>query len=741
VPSEPMETILDAGSFLALAETRSALIALVQGDKIVYMNPAGCEMMGRPREEIVGRNFWDFVHPDSQEEVKTRGRARQAGAVLPRRVEDRLVRPDGQDVWMDYTIDVMQVGGKPTTLVNGFDVTENRRMQAQLRQSEERFRAAFHNASIGKCITSLELGLMQVNPAFCRMVGYTETELLAMDRAILAITHPEDRDSGRESVAAMLAGQERSMHLVKRYLHKQGHVVWGVLTTTLVRDPQGEALYFVSEVEDITERKRADEALRRSEERFRRLFRDCPVTMCTVDENNRIRDVNDCWTATFGYTREEVIGQRGLDFVAPEDRARLEGNGPGQWPAWVTTMRDQPVQGLRKDGTLVDLLVTTVPEQDEHGRILGLICVSIDVTVLRENEARYRTLVECAPEAIVVANAETRRFVDANACAEGLFGMTREQLLTRDVLDTSPPMQANGRTSADYAAEVIGRALAGENPVFEWTHIGEGGCEVPCRIHLSRLPAAGRNLVRATITDISGEKRLQEQMRHQEKMAAMGLLAAGVAHEIGNPLLALSMAAQSLERKSNDPYAQRKLGLIREHIDRIARIVRQMNDLARPQRAERSRTDLNRTLERAIEVARFDRRASGVEVRLELGAIPLVVAAEDQLTQVCLNLALNAFDALSGNPPGRERVLTVATQVEGARVRVIFDDTGPGVPAEHQARLFQPFFTTKQSGKGTGLGLPVSHRIVQEHGGTLSFENRAGGGARFTFDIPLTSPS
>src|SRR5262249_55626297 len=162
--------------------------------------------------------------------------------------------------------------------------------------------------------------------------------------------------------------------------------------------------------------------------------------------------------------------------------------------------------------------------------------------------------------------------------------------------------------------------------------------------------------------------------------------------------------------KTNDEYSQRKLTLIREHIDRITRIVRQMNDLARPQNAARTRTDLNRTLERAIEVARFDRRAAGVRVELALGQVPLVVAVEDQLTQVFLNLPLNAFDAMSANPTGRDRVLTVGSRLEGDAVRVTFADTGPGIPAEHQARLFQPFFTTKQPGKGTGLGLTVSHR-------------------------------
>lgn len=991
----PMPT--EPPAFLALAETISSLIALIQGDKIVYVNPAGRAILGYPPDAIIGRDFWDFVHPDSRAAAQARGRARQQGIPQPKRFLERLATGDGREVWMDYSIDVLLLDGQTTTLVTGHDVTERKRVEDALRESEERFRAAFHSASIGKAISSCDLRILQVNDVMCRTTGYSREELLAMDQPIARLTHPDDLDVGMEGVRAMLAGERQTTRHLKRYLHKQGHTIWGDLTASIVRDAQGAPLYFVIEVEDVTERKRmedalrsseerfraafdnasiakaitspdmrllqvnasfcrmlgyareellametpiqrithpedhdvgrdeilamlrgerdsmrilkryvhkdgrtvwgmltttivrgekrvplyfvtevediterkaaedalrsseqrfrnlgtqapvmmvgmdregriqsvsnywlermgyahdevigrlgadfitlnshlallrafearqrtndtavrnvplqsirkdgslmdviltavvefddqgeprgvitvgldvselnrADEALRRSEERFRGLFQTSPVMMCTVDAQNRIRDVNDCWTEAFGFTREEAVGRNGFDFLSPDSRRRMEGTQPGEPAPWVASMRNQPVQGVRKDGSLLDLIVTTVPELDERGETCGLICVSMDVTALRENELRYRALVEWAPEAIIVADADSRMFVDANANAEALFGMPREELLAQDVLATSPPMQANGRASPEYAADVIGRAMRGETPVFEWLHYGVGRREIPCRIHLSRLPAAGKNLVRATITDISSEKRMQEELRHQEKMAAMGVLAAGVAHEIGNPLLAMSMATQSLERKSTDPYAQRKLSLIGEHIDRISKIVRQMNDLSRPQSVERTRTCLKRTIERAVEIARFDKRAKDVEVRLDLPEMPFLVAIEDQITQVCLNLALNAFDAMAGNPEQRARVLTVAARIEGERVLVTFEDSGSGIAAEHGARLFQPFFTTKQPGQGTGLGLSVSHRIIRDHGGALTFENRREGGARFRFDLPLEAP-
>jgi PAS domain S-box-containing protein len=332
--------------------------------------------------------------------------------------------------------------------------------------------------------------------------------------------------------------------------------------------------------------------------------------------------------------------------------------------------------------------------------------------------------------------------VDANAHAERLFGYPREQLLMMGPLDFCRQHQANGCPSWKGAEDETRKVLEGETSVFEFTHVDAAGREIACQTRLSRLPAVGRKLIRVTITDITELKQLQEKVRHAEKMAAVGVLAAGVAHEIGNPLMALSMAAQSLERRTSDDYAQKKLALIREHIDRISRIVRQMSDLARPRSRRKADCDLNQVVRRAVEMVRYDSRSKNSEIRYELAeGLPHVEAVEDELTQVCINLALNAFDAMAANPPDRPRLLTIRSDASASVVRVSFRDTGPGVPREVRSKLFQPFFTTKQVGKGTGLGLSLSYRILQEHQGTLRLDEDAGPGASFVFELPRRGKS
>ncbi len=604
----------DQANFLSLAETLSSFIALIQDDKLIYVNPAVCALLGHPKEFFIGRHYGEVVHPDDSDAAVARAMARPIG-VVPKRLTERLIHADGRTIWMEYSIDVISIEGRPTTLVTGCDVTDRLRME---------------------------------------------------------------------------------------------------------------------------------EELRRSEERFRNLCTQAPVMLMSFDPSGCVREVSNYWLQTMGYDREEIVGHDGWRLITPESRIRLQKVIEENHRSQKTVIKNFPLRGIRKDGSTVDLLSTSVAEVGDNGESKGAICVEIDLTdlqraesALRESEERYRALVEHAPEAIMVLDVEKDRFVDANARAEKLFGYSRERLLTMGPLDFCSEHQANGRASCEVVADEHRKVLEGETAVFEFTHVDASGREIACQTHLSRLPAAGRKLIRATITDISELKELQEKVRRAEKLAAVGVLAAGVAHEIGNPLMALSMAAQSLERRSCNEYTQKKLALIREHIDRISRIVHQMSDLARPQNGPKASHDVNRIVRRAVEMARHDKRSKDSEIRYELAErLPEVDGVEDELMQVCINLALNAFDAMVANPPDQPRQLTIRSEASDDTVRVSFRDTGPGVPRDIRSKLFQPFFTTKEAGRGSGLGLSVSYRILEEHGGLLRLDEEVSPGAAFVLELP-----
>jgi signal transduction histidine kinase len=225
----------------------------------------------------------------------------------------------------------------------------------------------------------------------------------------------------------------------------------------------------------------------------------------------------------------------------------------------------------------------------------------------------------------------------------------------------------------------------------------------------------------------------QAHVLHQEKMAAFGLLAAGIAHEVGNPLTSISSLVQMLQRRQSDAYTEEKLALVSGQLQRIRTTLRELVEFSRPASTERARVALGDVLGEALNIAKYYKRPRGRIAPLELPPnLPPLYAIRDQLVQVFLNLILNAIDAVERDG----RIALEVTRTE-ASVEVAVRDNGSGIPPEHQARLFQPYFTTKKH--GTGLGLFVTRQLVAENGGSVTFESRCGEGTVFRVRLPLAS--
>jgi signal transduction histidine kinase len=254
-----------------------------------------------------------------------------------------------------------------------------------------------------------------------------------------------------------------------------------------------------------------------------------------------------------------------------------------------------------------------------------------------------------------------------------------------------------------------------------------------CPDRFTELGEAFNNLLFLLETEAAQARRMRAQMVERDKMAAIGQIAAGVAHEVGNPLSSISSIVQMLKRSGSRESTAEQLDLIDTHIQRITGIVRQMVSLARPSPEDWELIDLRQTLSAVARLVSFDRRARAVDVVLDCPpALPRTLGLRDQLQQVFLNLALNALDAM---PVGG--TLTIGARVRRRNIVVRVRDTGNGIEANTGRRVFEPFFTTKQPGQGTGLGLAVSYGIVQKHGGTIDFSSTVGQGTEFTVEIPI----
>lgn len=265
---------------------------------------------------------------------------------------------------------------------------------------------------------------------------------------------------------------------------------------------------------------------------------------------------------------------------------------------------------------------------------------------------------------------------------------------------------------------------------------GAYGTEVDLRKsndEIGLLASSFNEMSRKMASDIDELQRLNEQLTRAEKLAAMGTLAAGVAHEVNNPLASISSLVQMMRSQEGHSVETReRLNLISAQIDRIKQVTQDMTNFARSRPAARSEVDVNNVIRTALRLSSFDKAFQDLDVNTELGeGLPAVFADEDQLQQVFLNLLLNARDAMADGGS-----LSITTTLEAGHIRVEIIDSGIGIDTESAAQIFDPFYTTKPAGKGTGLGLAVCYGIVTAHGGRIDVAANSPSGTRFMVFLP-----
>jgi PAS domain S-box-containing protein len=498
----------------------------------------------------------------------------------------------------------------------------------------------------------------------------------------------------------------------------------------------------------------ANRELRNSEEKFSRAFLASPDGICISQvSDERFIDINEGFVRIFGYERPEVVGKTALGlglWTSMPDRDRLmNALKRGE------SVRNVPHLFRRKDGT-----VRTGSVSMERIRIGDEECtVSIirDITeterasaALRESEARFRTLVESAPEAILVFDGDSRQVVEANENALRMFEAGRDEMLGADIEKLAPPLQADGKPSDAAIRELTRRTLIGEAPIVEWTIMGLKGKRVPVELRLVRLPSASHNLVRGSLIDISERRRLEEQLRQAQRMESIGQLAGGVAHDFNNILTVIQCNTSLLLSDERFPKEfHEAIEQIEQSSTFAAGLTRQLLVYSRKQVIQRTSVDVTGVIQ---QTSRLLGRVIGENISLGVKVaqdIPSAFADTGMIEQVLLNLAVNARDAM---PRGGRLTISAAAvsrdeayrrrvpqALEGNFICIAVSDTGTGIAPEILNRIFDPFFTTKELGKGTGLGLATVFGIVQQHQGWIEVDSTLGVGTEFRVHFPCVS--
>jgi len=710
--------------------------------RLVDVNPALLAMTGFTRAETIGEERVLFSPPELHDRVRDAYRRALAGGHVV--YESQAVRKDGARFEVEMRYLPIQYQGRQHVLAIARDITERKRAEAGMRASEEQYRAIFNAAEDSLVLWDSALRRVDVNPAYERLYGWSREEVVGRGYEARTVS-PEYIERRMELVRRSLAGE--TCHAELESVRKNGERFLADIRTIPVVH-RGEP-HVLTIVRNITERRQREEALRASEEQYRAIFNASFDGMIIRTLDGEIVDVNPALESMYGYKREELLG-RTFGPIIPEERAESFHGYLAEVAAGRHFRTESHVP--RKDGSRVYIEVLGSPVM-YHGKP-HVLSVVRDITERRAQESRLRATVEAALDSIVIMD-EQGLIREFNPAAERSFGYKRADVIGKSLADTLIPQrlrdahqQGMARFLDSGAGPFLGRRV-------EVTALRADGSEFPAELAIATARGPRGRIFVGYLRDITAPKQaaarhreLEAQLRQAQKMEAIGHLTGGIAHDFNNILTGimgyLTLAGEG-EAAQSDAKLARHLSQAQHGATRARELIQQMLTFSRAQKGKPRAVDLALLVEDAVRLLGSS-LPSSVELRTALEPdLPAVMIDPVQVEQILLNLCINARDAMDG--AGTIRVgVRMATDggactschqaADGRYVELSVADDGPGIPAKVMERMFEPFFSTKEVGRGSGMGLATVHGIVHEHGGHIVVDTAPGAGAAFRVLLP-----
>jgi len=512
-----------------------------------------------------------------------------------------------------------------------------------------------------------------------------------------------------------------------------------------------EALRHTTELEwEIAERKKVEVALRESEVRYRRLFEAAQDGVLILDAVSlKITDVNPFMTELLGYSRAEFLGKELWEIGLFSDKEASQVTFRELQKTGYIRYADLPLKTIEGKPWEVEF-VSNVYEEDSH-RVIQ--CNIRDITerkLTEETRDRLAAIVESSDDAIFSKTFEGV-ITSWNASAERIYGYTASEAIGQHISFIIQPERA------DELAGILHNLQCGARiKHLETVRVRKDGSKIDVSISISPIVNKdGRILGASTIArDITERKRAEAAMRAKQeellamtqqlwqssKLATMGELAAGIAHELNNPLATVSLRTESLLRQfSNRDPKRGALKIIEQEVERMGNLVSNLLQFSRRNHPQISTIDVYQEIENTLDFIEYHLCSRQINVVREFAdALPSLHADNQQLRQVFLNLLTNASDAMTQGGTLTLRVAAGRTEHGASAIVIEFADTGVGIKPEDLLKVWEPFFTTKEEGKGTGLGLAICRRIVEEHKGTINIESEVGQGTTVRITLPPT---
>jgi two-component system cell cycle sensor histidine kinase/response regulator CckA len=617
--------------------------------------------------------------------------------------------------------------------------SERKRAEEALRESEARLQVQISRMPIGCIVWDREFRVLSWNPAAERIFGFTAEE--ALGRHPYNFIVPKAAQLPVDTVWRRLLDGDSTAHSLNENNTKDGRIIICDWSNTPLKESNGTVIGVLSMVQDITDRKGAEEALRQSEEKYRTIIENIQEAYFENDLAGNFTFFNDALCRHLGYTREELIGMNYRQYADQENAKRL-------FQAYNRIYRTgEPVEKfdyalIRKDGTKAFDEISVSLMRDSEGKPVGFRGISRDVTerkraeeALRQSEEKYRTILQSIEDGYYeVDPAGNFTFFNDSMCRilgypkETLMGMNNRQYTDKEV--AKKVFQTFNKV---YKTGEPGRE-------FDWEIVRKDGTKryIEASVSLRKDTSGKRIGFRGIVRDITDRKTIEEQLFQAEKLRAVGEMASGVAHDFNNALAAILGNTQLLLYTAQDGELKETLRIIEKVAKDSSQTVRRLQDFTRrrvPQ--ELFRVDLNSIIKDSIEITkpRWKDEAQSKGIRIEMVSnledIPFVSGSASELREVFANMIFNAVEAMREG--GKIEIRTFKKRRD---IYIQISDTGAGIAEEARKRIFEPFFTTKPF-TNTGLGLSMSYGIVKRFGGEIEAESNVGQGTTFTITLPI----
>lgn len=742
-----------------------------------YISPVAWDFAGYSVEAFSGTHFSRFVHPDDIDKVARNLQKSMEGQDTE--TEFRIFTNTGDLMYIRAScrpiLDSGTVTGVAGVLV---DISESMQIRQALMESEAKYRRLI--SGIKDVVFSLDCTsrFTYISPVFKEIAGFEISEVIG--REFAHFIYPPDLPAMREFFKNTLGGREEGATF--RVVDKYGEIRW-VHSSSRVSHRGEEVIGISGIITDVTEKQRLEietkealEALRQNEARYQQLFETAGDAYVCFDIEGNILDCNRQFEEMLGYPHEELTGLRNqeitpatwLDYEARIMLEQIVGSGYSDFYEKEYT---------RKDGRIIPVELKTLVTCDSEGRPSRMWAIVRDTSErnalkaatlkalqdLRASEEMHgkllQNVLDSMPSLLVSVDAEGR-VTQWNHEAENQTGTKRDGALGRFIEELLPDFK--------NLQEQISLSIRSKQ--VQYQHKVALPCAIPYRlgdIVIYPLVANGIDGAVVRIDDITERVAMEEMIIHSEKMLSLGGLAAGMAHEINNPLGGIIQGSQNIMRRlsldfpANIEAAQdlgTSLEIIRSYMKernilpflegiqecsvRAANIVQNMLRFARRSDTVKTSHDLHSLIDKSLQLAasdydlrkQYDFKHIQIEKQYEQATLP-VPCIENEIEQVLLNIFKNAAQAMS--EADRSPCLRIETRIEGNNAVLTVSDNGPGMSQETISRVFEPFFTTKPAGLGTGLGLSVANFIIlEDHAGSMAVDSEPGLGTRFTIKLP-----